>query len=97
MHTYHPVGAGERADRAPFGQVLIDLEDDPENPSIADAIHDIAQDLLTEEDRSLPPFTRDIFASCVELARHARRPDNTTAIRPRFSRTTKPIDVGHAA
>lgn len=46
VHTYAPVGAGRRSDRPLFGRALVALEDDPENPAIADAVDAIARDLL---------------------------------------------------
>lgn len=71
VRTYFPVGAGEKRDRPPFGRVLIALEEDPENPTIADAVHDIATGLLAKRDRELPPFVHRALQSCVELARAA--------------------------
>lgn len=71
-NTYIPVGAGGKHDRAPFGEVVIALEDDPDNPSIADAVHDIAQDLLARDQGELPKFAHRALAECVERAREAR-------------------------
>lgn len=71
VHTYAPVGAGNAADKAPFGDVLIELEDDPENPSVADAVQAVAEELLAKPDQELPPFVLDSARRCLELARTA--------------------------
>ncbi len=71
-NTYLPVGAGGKDDRAPFGEVVIALEDDPDNPSIADTVHDIAQDLLARDHDDLPRFAHRALARCVAQARQAR-------------------------
>lgn len=70
--TYIPVGAGGKDDRAPFGEVVLSLEDDPDNPTIADTVHDIAQDLLARDRGELPRFAHRALARCVEQARLAR-------------------------
>lgn len=72
VHTYFPVGAGGKEDRAPFGEVVLALEDDPDNPTIADAIYEIATDLIGRPGEPLPQFTRRALQSCVDLAREAR-------------------------
>lgn len=72
VHTWFPVGAGGKDDRAPFGEVVLALEQDPDNPAIADAIYDIAGDLLARPGQVLPRFTHRALRSCVELARRAR-------------------------
>lgn len=72
VHTYAPVGAGNAADKAPFGDVLIELEDDPENPSTADAVQAVAEDLLGRPGKDLPPFVLESARRCVQLARAER-------------------------
>jgi len=72
VHTYAPVGAGAQADKAPFGEVLLALEEDPENPSIAGVVQDIAQDLLAKPGTVLPLFVHHQLRRCVELAHAAR-------------------------
>lgn len=71
VHTYAPVGAGGKDDKAPFGEVLLLLEDDPENPSIAKAVQEIAQDLLARDGETLPPFVNNQLRHCLDLARAA--------------------------
>jgi hypothetical protein len=71
--TYAPVGAGEHADKAPFGRVLAALEDDPENPSIGGAVHDIAAELLAQPGHHLKPFVVRAMRRCVDLARAEAR------------------------
>ena len=67
--TYAPVGAGREADKAPFGRALLELEDDPENPAIADAVGAIAGELLGEPGTAVPPFVLEAMRGCVERAR----------------------------
>jgi hypothetical protein len=69
VHTYAPVGAGAKKDRAPFGEVLVALEEDPENPTIAAVVQEIAQDLLAKPGTVLPLFVHHQLRHCVELAR----------------------------
>lgn len=69
VHTYAPVGAGGEADKAPFGRALLALENDPEDPGIADAVHEIAAELLSKPGRTLPPFVHRSLMHCVALAR----------------------------
>jgi len=69
VHTYAPVGAGGKPDKAPFGEVIVALEDDPDNPSIADVVQDIAQDLLAKPGAVLPLFVHHQLRHCVELSR----------------------------
>lgn len=71
VNTYAPVGAGEKHDKPPFGEVIMKLEDDPDNPSIAAVVQDIAQDLLAKDGDTLPPFVRKSMVHCVDLARAA--------------------------
>jgi hypothetical protein len=71
VHTWAPVGAGEKPDKAPFGEVLVALEEDPEHPSIASVVQDIAEDLLAQPSKSLPPFVHRQLVHCVSLARAA--------------------------
>lgn len=72
VQTWAPVGAGAKADRAPFGEAILALEEDPENPSIAAVIQEIAQDLVAEPDQTLPPFVQRQLADCIDRARVAR-------------------------
>jgi hypothetical protein len=74
VHTYAPVGAGLEPDKGPLGQVLLELEDDPDDPATARMVQAVAQELLGAGDRELPPFVRSELLSCVELARHPRHP-----------------------
>jgi hypothetical protein len=67
VQTYAPVGAGDRADKPLFGEALEVLEDDPENPAVAHAVHDIAHELLARTDRQLPPFVLQAMQSCLRL------------------------------
>jgi hypothetical protein len=69
VHTYAPVGAGCAPDKAPFGRVLMLLEDDPEDPSVAGAVQDIAQELLAKPGTELPPFVLGAMHDCVDRAR----------------------------
>ena len=69
VHTYAPVGAGCAPDKAPFGRVLIELENDPENPSIAELVHDIASELLARPNTTLPPFVHRALRGCLDRAR----------------------------
>lgn len=69
VHTYAPVGAGGKADKAPFGRALVALEDDPTDPTIAHAVHEIAAELLARPGDDLPPFVHRSLVHCVELAR----------------------------
>jgi hypothetical protein len=71
VNTWAPVGAGEKPDKVPFGEVLVALEEDPDDPSIAVLVQDIAQDLLAKEGETLPPFVRRQLLYCVGLARDA--------------------------
>lgn len=65
VHTYAPVGAGEKRDKALFGETLRVLELDPENPSVATAAHDIATELIAKEGRTLPPFALKAMRACL--------------------------------
>lgn len=76
VHTYAPVGAGRRSDRPLFGRALVALEDDPENPAIADAVDAIARDLLAGPCQALPPFVVAAMRDCLDsvpLGRSASR------------------------
>lgn len=68
VRTYAPVGAGDTVDKAPFGRAVVQLEDDPENPQIAKAVHGIAEELLARDGTSLPPFVLTSLRECVRLA-----------------------------
>ena len=65
VHTYTPVGAGERRDKALFGDTLRVLELDPENPTVASAAHEIANELIAREGQSLPPFALKAMRACL--------------------------------
>ena len=67
VHTWAPVGAGGAADKAPFGEVIVALEEDPENPTIAAVVQDIAQDLLAKPATTLPLFVHRQLVHCVRL------------------------------
>jgi hypothetical protein len=69
VHTYAPVGAGRDEDKAPMGRVLTALEDDPDNPSIGDVVHDLAVDLLAEPGQDLPPFVHRALQDCLDRSR----------------------------
>lgn len=71
VHTYAPVGAGERRDKAPLGRALQQLEEDPDDPGIATPVQAIAEELLAAEGTPLAPFVRDSLQTCVLLARQA--------------------------
>ncbi len=74
VHTYSPVGAGQKPDKAPLGEVLLELEHDPENPSVAEVVQAVADELLAKNDGdTLPPFVRTNLLECLELARAERR------------------------
>ncbi len=68
VHTYAPVGAGSQPDKAPLGEVLLALEDDPENPAVAGPVHEIARELLARPGGDLPPFVLRALRQCVHLA-----------------------------
>jgi hypothetical protein len=70
VHTYAPVGAGDKPDKAPLGRALISMEDDPENPAIAQSMQAIAEELLNDG-KELKPFVHHSLAECVRLARAA--------------------------
>jgi hypothetical protein len=70
VHTYAPVGAGERHDKAPLGRALLQLESDPDDPGIAVSVQSIAEELLADG-AELRPFVRRSLLHCVELARQA--------------------------
>ena len=65
VHTYAPVGAGERRDKALFGDALRVLELDPENPTVASAAHEIAIELIAREGQPLPPFALKAMRACL--------------------------------
>lgn len=69
VHTYAPVGAGREEDKAPMGRVLTALEDDPDNPSIGDVVHDLAVDLLAEPGQELSPFVGRALRDCLDRSR----------------------------
>ena len=65
VHTYAPVGAGERRDKALFGETLRVLELDADNPTVASAAHEIANELIAREGQTLPPFAlKAMRAAC---------------------------------
>jgi hypothetical protein len=68
VHTYAPVGAGERRDKAPLGRALLQLETDPDDPGIATSVQAIAEELLSDG-TELRPFVRNSLQACVRLAR----------------------------
>ena len=68
VHTYAPVGARRPSDKAPFGRALAELEKDPQNPSIAPAVHQIAVELLAAPDQPMPPFVARSMRRCLDLA-----------------------------
>lgn len=70
VHTYAPVGAGLEVDKAPLGRALLAMEDDPENPAVAEHMQAIAEELLNGGEE-LRPFVRRSLAECVRLARAA--------------------------
>jgi hypothetical protein len=71
VHTYAPVGAGKKHDKAPLGRALLQLESDPDDPGIATSIQAIAQELLADGGTELRPFVRASLQKCVHLARQA--------------------------
>jgi hypothetical protein len=71
VHTYAPVGAGKKHDKAPLGRALLQLESDPDDPGIATSIQAIAQELLADGGAELRPFVRASLQKCVHLARQA--------------------------
>lgn len=71
VHTYAPVGAGCERDKPPFGRVLLMLEEDPHNPTIAGAVQDLANELLAKPNADLPPFVLNAIRDCLERARAA--------------------------
>ena len=70
VHTYAPVGAGEKRDKAPLGRALMQLETDPDDPGIATSVQAIAEELLADG-TELQPFVRDSLQKCVHLARQS--------------------------
>lgn len=79
VHTYAPVGAGGKDDKAPFGEVLTLLEADPDNPTIAVTVQEIAEDLLAKDGERLPPFVLGQLRHCLRLARAAQLEDRRRA------------------
>lgn len=74
VHTYAPVGAGQKPDKAPLGEVLLELEHDPDDPSVAEAVQAVADELLaTSDGGTVAPFVRNSLGRCVDLARAERR------------------------
>ena len=65
VHTYAPVGAGMRRDKPLLGETLRVLEIDPENPTVATAAHEIANELIAREGRSVPPFALKAMRACL--------------------------------
>lgn len=88
VHTYAPVGAGDKKDKALCGRALAALENDPENPSAAALLQSIAEELFARPGHPLPPFVAGSLRKCLDSARaeghrassrsHTRR-DSTTA------------------
>ena len=66
--TYAPVGAGMRRDKPPFGRTLLALEDDPENPAVAESAQEIARELLAADGANVRPFVLTSIRECVRLA-----------------------------
>ena len=65
VHTYAPVGAGLKRDKALFGETLRALDTDPQNPTVAGLVHDIANELLATHDRPVPPFALKAMRACL--------------------------------
>jgi hypothetical protein len=65
VNTYAPVGAGMKRDKPLFGDALRVLDDDPHNPAVAAAVHDIANELIAREGQSLPPFALTAMRACL--------------------------------
>jgi hypothetical protein len=69
VHTYAPVGAGQKKDKPPFGACLQVLATDPDNPEIAPQLQKIADELLSRDGQHLPPFVLQELRACLALAR----------------------------
>jgi hypothetical protein len=68
VHTYAPVGAGDRADKPAFGRTVRALDPDGRwARTIGDPVQRVAEKLLADGE-PLPPFVRDALAECVEAA-----------------------------
>ena len=65
VHTYAPVGAGMKRDKPLFGEALRALDSDPENPAVASAVHEIANELIARDGRTLPPFALNAMRACL--------------------------------
>jgi hypothetical protein len=72
VHTYAPVGAGLQPDKGPLGEVLLELEHDPDDPATARMVQAVAEELLAAPGRELPPFVRTELLACLALARESR-------------------------
>ena len=89
VHTYAPVGAGDRRDKALCGRALAALEDDPDNPSAAALLQTIADELLARPGQTLPPFVAKSLRKCVDSARDEGAP----GVELRARRFTKRLRV----
>lgn len=64
-HTYAPVGAGAAADRPGFGRTILALGDHDE---LVDRVQQLAESLLSADERKLSPFVRGSFDRCLAVA-----------------------------
>jgi rubrerythrin len=64
VHTYAPVGAGDKRDKPAFARTLESLGD---FDLIVDKVQLIAESLLSADERRLPPFVAKSFDRCAVL------------------------------
>lgn len=65
IRTYAPVGAGAAADKPAFGQTILALG---EHDELIDRVQQLAESLLSADERPLPPFVRESFDRCLAVA-----------------------------
>jgi hypothetical protein len=65
IRTYAPVGAGEKQDRPAFAATLRSLGDDAAQADLVDRVQQIAESLLSVDERRLRPFVQRSFDRCL--------------------------------
>ena len=66
-HTYSPVGAGEKKDKPAFAATLRSLGGDGEQSDLVDRVQQIAESLLSVDERKLRPFVQKSFDRCLAV------------------------------
>jgi hypothetical protein len=65
VHTYAPVGAGDKRDKPAFARTIRAFGD---SGHIVDKVQLIAESLLSADERRLPPFVQGSFDKCFDVA-----------------------------